>query len=158
MKCIGYGGDLRRRPGGSASSTAAGRGAGPRTPHHPPSPPRSFPRRDMAGTGRGAPAELWGVLLPPRRAAEGSEDEEDEEVEEEPHLVEAALLEASGRDLAAALPPRRAGEGKREGERERRAARHGALGDGTAGPAPAWRRRGACAGSRAAWAGLSGDC
>lgn len=32
------------------------------------------------------------------------------------------------------------------------------LGDGTAGPAPAWRRRGACAGSRAAWAGLSGDC
>lgn len=72
----------------------------------------------MAGTGRRAPAELWGVLLPPRRAAEGSEDEEDEEVEEEPHLVEAALLEASGRDLAAALPPRRAGEGKREGERD----------------------------------------
>lgn len=68
------------------------------------------------------------MLLPPRRAAEGSEDEEDEEVEEEPHLVEAALLEASGRDLAAALPPRRAGEGKREGERERRAARHGASG------------------------------
>ncbi|XP_040522820.1 DNA helicase B isoform X2 [Gallus gallus] len=62
----------------------------------------------MAGTGRGAAAELWGVLLPPRRAAEGSEDEEDEEVEEEPHLAEAALLEASGRDLTAALPPRRA--------------------------------------------------
>ncbi|XP_072183316.1 DNA helicase B [Excalfactoria chinensis] len=62
----------------------------------------------MAGTGRGAAAELWGVLLPPRRAAEGSEDEEDEEVEEEPHLAEAALLDASGRDLAAALPPRRA--------------------------------------------------
>lgn len=48
------------------------------------------------------------MLLPPRRAAEGSEDEEVEEVEEEPHLAEAALLEASGRDLTAALPPRRA--------------------------------------------------
>lgn len=113
----------------------------------------------MAGTGRGAATELWGVLLPPRRAAEGSEDEEDEEVDDEPHLAEAALLEASGRELAAALPPRRAGEGKREREREqgRRVARHRALGEGAAGPAPAWRR-GACAGSPAAWAGLYRDC
>ncbi|PKU48546.1 dna helicase b [Limosa lapponica baueri] len=67
----------------------------------------------MAVSGRRAAAavELWGVLLPPRRAAAagGSEEEEtEEEAEEEPHLVEAALLEATGPELAAALPPRRA--------------------------------------------------
>lgn len=148
------------------SSTAAGRGAGTHTPRRPQSPPRSSPRRDMAGTGRGAAAELWGVLLPPRRAAEGSEDEEVEEVEEEPHLAEAALLEASGRDLTAALPPRRAGEGKRERERGAAGpgplrcpgARPGVLGDGAAGPAQAWRRWGASAGSPAAWAGLCRYC
>lgn len=95
----------------------------------------------MAGTGRGAAAELWGVLLPPRRAAEGSEDEEDEEVEEEPHLAEAALLEASGRDLTAALPPRRAGEGKRERER------------GAAGPGPL-----RCPGARSAGRRSGGPC
>ncbi|NWS71673.1 HELB helicase, partial [Crotophaga sulcirostris] len=67
----------------------------------------------MAGAargGRGEVAELWGVLLPLRRAAAaGSEEETEEEAEEESaHLVEAALLEASEPELAAALPPRRA--------------------------------------------------
>ncbi|KAM4671086.1 DNA helicase B isoform 3-T3 [Amazona ochrocephala] len=58
---------------------------------------------------RGPVVELWGVLLPPRREAVGdSEEETDEEAEDEPHLVEAALLDASGPVLAAALPPRRA--------------------------------------------------
>ncbi|NWU65228.1 HELB helicase, partial [Pterocles burchelli] len=66
----------------------------------------------MAAVGqqeRGAVVELCGVLLPPRRVmAVGSEEETEEEAEEEPHLAEAALLEASGPELAAALPPRRA--------------------------------------------------
>ncbi|KAM9293058.1 DNA helicase B [Morus bassanus] len=63
----------------------------------------------MAGRGqqRRAALELCGVLLPPRRAAD-SEDESEGEAEEEPHLAEAALLEASGPELEAALPPRRA--------------------------------------------------
>ncbi|KAJ7411444.1 DNA helicase B [Pitangus sulphuratus] len=56
---------------------------------------------------RGAVVELWGELLPPRWAA-GSEEESEEEIEEELHLAEAALMEAAGRELAAALPPRRA--------------------------------------------------
>ncbi|NXN53193.1 HELB helicase, partial [Rynchops niger] len=60
-----------------------------------------------------AVVELWGVLLPPRwvAVAGGSEEEEEEteeEAEEEPQLAEAALLEATGPELAAALPPRRA--------------------------------------------------
>ncbi|NXJ59352.1 HELB helicase, partial [Rostratula benghalensis] len=67
----------------------------------------------MAGAGRRASAvvELWGVLLPPRcvvAAAGGSEEDTEEEAEEEPHLEEAALLEATGPELAAALPPCRA--------------------------------------------------
>ncbi|NXW41425.1 HELB helicase, partial [Nyctiprogne leucopyga] len=63
----------------------------------------------LAGRQPGAAVEeLWGVLLPPRRAPAGSEEETDEEAEEEPYLVEAALLEAPGPELAAALPPRRA--------------------------------------------------
>ncbi|XP_075005399.1 DNA helicase B isoform X5 [Calonectris borealis] len=62
----------------------------------------------VSGRQRGAVVELWGVLLPLRRAAAGSEEETEEEAEEEPHLAEAALLEASGPELAAALPPRRA--------------------------------------------------
>ncbi|NXN22672.1 HELB helicase, partial [Nycticryphes semicollaris] len=61
-----------------------------------------------------AVVELWGVLLPPRWVvvAGGSEEEEEEEIEEEaeeePHLAEAALLEATGPELSAALPPCRA--------------------------------------------------
>ncbi|KAF1475416.1 DNA helicase B, partial [Eudyptula minor novaehollandiae] len=55
----------------------------------------------------GAVVELWGVLLPPRPAAD-SDEEAEEEAEEEPYLAEAALLEPSGLELAAALPPRRA--------------------------------------------------
>ncbi|XP_035189155.1 DNA helicase B isoform X2 [Oxyura jamaicensis] len=67
----------------------------------------------MAAAGRGRPAELCGVLLPLRPEARGSEDgvseeEEEEEAEEELHLAEAALLEAAGREVEAALPPRRA--------------------------------------------------
>ncbi|NXQ89577.1 HELB helicase, partial [Nyctibius grandis] len=62
----------------------------------------------VVGRRREATVELWGVLLPPRRAAAGSEEETEEEAEEEAHLAEAALLEASGPELAAALPPRRA--------------------------------------------------
>ncbi|XP_071589573.1 DNA helicase B [Heliangelus exortis] len=67
----------------------------------------------MAGVGKqwGAAAvevELWGVLLPPKPAAGDSEDEPEEEPEEEPLWEEAALLQASGRELAPALPPRRA--------------------------------------------------
>ncbi|NXI92142.1 HELB helicase, partial [Psophia crepitans] len=60
------------------------------------------------GCQRGAAVELWGLLLPPRRAAAESEEDTEEEPEEEPYLAEAALLEASGLELAAALPPRRA--------------------------------------------------
>ncbi|NXI39373.1 HELB helicase, partial [Galbula dea] len=53
--------------------------------------------------------ELWGVLLPPRRAeAADSEEETDEEVEEESLFAETTLLDASGPELVAALPPRRA--------------------------------------------------
>ncbi|KAK4832160.1 hypothetical protein QYF61_020940 [Mycteria americana] len=62
----------------------------------------------VSGQQRGAAVELWGVLLPPRRAAAGSEEETEEEAEEETYLTEAALLEASGPELEAALPPRRA--------------------------------------------------
>ncbi|XP_050758829.1 DNA helicase B [Gymnogyps californianus] len=58
----------------------------------------------MAASGRQREpvVELWG-----RAAAADSDSEAEEEVEEEPHLEEAALLEASGTKLAAALPPRR---------------------------------------------------
>ncbi|NXF38245.1 HELB helicase, partial [Nyctibius bracteatus] len=62
----------------------------------------------VVGQRRVVVVELWGVLLPPRRAAAGSEEETEEEAEEEPHVAEAALLEASGPELATALPPRRA--------------------------------------------------
>ncbi|NXG07479.1 HELB helicase, partial [Sakesphorus luctuosus] len=63
----------------------------------------------MAGRGPdwGAALELWGQLLPPRRAGD-SEEESEEECEEELHWAEAALPEAAGPELAAALPPRRA--------------------------------------------------
>ncbi|NXK30224.1 HELB helicase, partial [Piprites chloris] len=54
----------------------------------------------------GAVVDLWGELLPPRWAA-GSEEESEEDFEEELHLAEDALMEAAGRELAAALPPRR---------------------------------------------------
>ncbi|NWS99285.1 HELB helicase, partial [Mionectes macconnelli] len=56
---------------------------------------------------RGAALELWGELLPPREAA-GSEEESEDEFEEELHLAEDTVMEAAGRELAAALPPRRA--------------------------------------------------
>ncbi|XP_042647829.1 DNA helicase B isoform X1 [Tyto alba] len=59
-----------------------------------------------SGKRWGVVVELRGTLLPPRRAAD-SEGETEEEAEEEPYLEEAALLEASGPELAAALPPRR---------------------------------------------------
>ncbi|XP_061224069.1 DNA helicase B isoform X1 [Neopsephotus bourkii] len=63
----------------------------------------------VRGQWPGPVVDLWGVLLPPRREAVGdSEEETEEEAEEEPQLVEAALLDASGPELAAALPPRRA--------------------------------------------------
>ncbi|NXX55119.1 HELB helicase, partial [Scopus umbretta] len=64
----------------------------------------------LPGRQSGAAVELWGVLLPLRRAATSEEEEEDEEeeAEEEPDLAQAALLEASGPELEAALPPRRA--------------------------------------------------
>ncbi|KAF4792369.1 DNA helicase B isoform X1 [Turdus rufiventris] len=63
----------------------------------------------MAGSGgeRGATLDLWGHLRPPRWEAAGDEEESDEDFEEEPLLVEDALLEAAGRELSAALPPRR---------------------------------------------------
>ncbi|XP_074683396.1 DNA helicase B isoform X1 [Strix aluco] len=61
----------------------------------------------VSGPRRGAAVGLLGVLLPPRWAAD-SEGETEEEAEEEPYLVEAALLQASGTELAATLPPRRA--------------------------------------------------
>lgn len=68
----------------------------------------------MAGSGRerGATLDLWGHLRPPRWEAAGDEEESDEDFEEEPLLVEDALLEAAGRELSAALPPRRSGEGR----------------------------------------------
>ncbi|NXP73496.1 HELB helicase, partial [Ramphastos sulfuratus] len=50
--------------------------------------------------------ELWGVLLPLQRP-EDSDSEAEEEAEEDPHFAEAALLEESRPELAAALPPRR---------------------------------------------------
>ncbi|XP_032543420.1 DNA helicase B [Chiroxiphia lanceolata] len=56
---------------------------------------------------RGEVVDLWGGLLPPRWAAD-SEEESEEEFEKELHLAEDALMEAAGRELAAALPPRRA--------------------------------------------------
>ncbi|NXO35084.1 HELB helicase, partial [Locustella ochotensis] len=54
-----------------------------------------------------AARELWGHLRPLRWQA-GDEDESDEDFEEEPLVVEDAVLEAAGRELSAALPPRRA--------------------------------------------------
>ncbi|NWR85687.1 HELB helicase, partial [Furnarius figulus] len=60
----------------------------------------------MAAAGRAL--RLWGQLLPPRRAADGDEEDSEGELEEELHLAEDALLEAAGREVAAALPPRRA--------------------------------------------------
>ncbi|NXP56726.1 HELB helicase, partial [Heliornis fulica] len=62
----------------------------------------------VSGYQRGAAVELWGVLLPLRRVAADSEEETEEEDEEQPYIAEAALLEASGAELTAALPPRRA--------------------------------------------------
>ncbi|NXF06319.1 HELB helicase, partial [Smithornis capensis] len=62
----------------------------------------------VSGKERGAAVELWGKLLPLREEAAGSEEESEEEFEEELHLAEDAALEASGRELSAALPPRRA--------------------------------------------------
>ncbi|NXA08317.1 HELB helicase, partial [Sapayoa aenigma] len=56
----------------------------------------------VSGGEREEAVELWGQLLPPRRAEAGSEEESEEEFEEELHLAEDA-----GRELAAALPPRR---------------------------------------------------
>ncbi|XP_064022368.1 DNA helicase B isoform X2 [Pogoniulus pusillus] len=59
----------------------------------------------VRGQQRGAAVEeLWGVLLPPQ---EDSDSEAEEEAEEDPHFAEAALLEESRPELAAALPPRR---------------------------------------------------
>ncbi|XP_015483176.1 DNA helicase B isoform X3 [Parus major] len=60
------------------------------------------------GGQRGATLELWGHLRPLRSEAPGDEEESDEDFEEEPLLAEDALLEAGGRELAAALPPRSA--------------------------------------------------
>ncbi|NXF84987.1 HELB helicase, partial [Eubucco bourcierii] len=59
------------------------------------------------GQRRGAAVEeLWGVLLPLQRP-EDSDSEAEEEAEEDPHFAEAALMEESRPELAAALPPRR---------------------------------------------------
>ncbi|NXR67357.1 HELB helicase, partial [Rhadina sibilatrix] len=60
-----------------------------------------------AGGERRAPLELWGHLRPLLCEAAGDEEESDEDFEEEPLLVEDALLEAAGQELSAALPPRR---------------------------------------------------